>query len=147
MASGVRKTDDLMGAVIERFGLPDQDLRSYGPLTLAYIGDAAYEIAVRSLLVQRGNAAVNKLHKRASKLSMASRQSEMIRAIKADLTEEERAVYKRGRNAKSYTKAKHATASEYSRATGFEAVVGYLYLKGEDDRIAELIRKGIERTK
>ena len=147
MAQGVRKTEDLMGAVLRRFDLPHQDLRAYGPLTLAYIGDAVYEIVVRSLLVSRGNAPVNKLHKKAVRLSMASRQSDMIRAIKQELTDEERAVYKRGRNAKPATKAKHASSSDYSRATGFEAVVGYLYLKGEDERIAELVRMGIDLTK
>ena len=77
-----RGTEDIMQAVVRRFALPAQDLRGYSPQTLAYIGDAVYEIAVRSLLVAGGNAPVNKLHRKASRLSRAERQSEIVRAVK-----------------------------------------------------------------
>ena len=96
-------------------------------------------------MVEKGNAQVNKLHQRASKLVKASAQSEIIEKLKEDLTEEELAVYKRGRNAKSYTMAKNATMSDYRRATGFEALMGYLYLTEQWERMLQLIKKGIEK--
>ena len=127
----------------ELFALGNTDIKTYSPLTLAYIGDAVYEIVIRTVLVEKGNAQVNKLHQRASKLVKASAQSEIIEKLKEDLTEEELAVYKRGRNAKSYTKAKNASTIDYRRATGFEAVMGYLYLKGDYKRMIDLIRAGL----
>ena len=128
----------------ELFGLEDKDIRTYSPLTLAYIGDAIYELIIRSVLVEKGNMQVNKLHQRASRLVIASAQSAIIEKLKDSLTEEEMAVYKRGRNAKSYTMAKNATMSDYRRATGFEALMGYLYLTEQWDRMLELIKTGIE---
>lgn len=128
----------------ELFGLEDKDIRTYSPLTLAYIGDAIYELIIRSVLVEKGNTQVNKLHQRASRLVKASAQSAIIEKLKDSLTEEEMAVYKRGRNAKSYTMAKNATMSDYRRATGFEALMGYLYLTEQWDRMLELIKTGIE---
>ena len=75
----------------------------------------------------------------------ASAQAEMIESLLPELTEEETAVYKRGRNAKSYTMAKNATMSDYRKATGFEALMGYLYLKEDLGRMIELIRLGLEK--
>ena len=129
----------------ELFALGNTDIKTYSPLTLAYIGDAVYEIVIRTVLVEKGNAQVNKLHQRARKLVKASAQSEIIEKLKEDLTEEELAVYKRGRNAKSYTMAKNATMSDYRRATGFEALMGYLYLTEQWERMLQLIKKGIEK--
>lgn len=129
------------------YEIPKQDIKSYSPLTFAYIGDAVFELLVRSVLVQSGNASVNKLNKAASRIECAPRQSAMIKAIREDLTEQELKIYKRGRNAKSVTKAKNATTAEYRRATGLEAVIGYLYLTGDLRRAAELLKLGIERTK
>ena len=129
----------------ELFALGNTDIKTYSPLTLAYIGDAVYEIVIRTILVEKGNAQVNKLHQRASKLVKASAQYEIIEKLKEDLTEEELAVYKRGRNAKSYTMAKNATMSDYRRATGFEALMGYLYLTEQWERMLQLIKKGIEK--
>ena len=114
------------------------------PLTLAYIGDAIYELVIRTILVEKGNTQVNKLHNRASRLVKASAQSSMIEKLKPHLTEEEAAVFKRGRNAKSYTMAKNASMSDYRRATGFEALMGYLYLTEQWDRMLELIKTGLE---
>ena len=127
----------------ERFHLEDRDLRTYSPLTLAYIGDGVYELVIRTILVKRGNCPVNQLHKRASSLVKASAQSAMMEILEPMLTEEELSVYKRGRNAHSPTMAKHATMSDYRRATGFEALMGYLYLKEDLSRITELVRAGI----
>ena len=127
----------------ELFELEDTDIRTYSPLTLAYIGDAIYELVIRTILVEKGNAQVNKLHQRASKLVKASAQSEIIEKLKPYLTEEEMGIFKRGRNAKSFTMAKNASMSDYSRATGFEALMGYLYLTEQWDRMLELIKIGI----
>lgn len=127
----------------ELFELEDTDIRTYSPLTLAYIGDAIYELVIRTILVEKGNTQVNKLHQRASKLVKASAQSEIIEKLKPYLTEEEMGIFKRGRNAKSFTMAKNASMSDYRRATGFEALMGYLYLTEQWDRILELIKIGI----
>ena len=127
----------------ELFHLKDQDIRSYSPLTLAYIGDGVYELVVRTILVKNGNCPVNRIHKKASSLVKASAQSEIIGKIEDQLTEEEHAVYRRGRNAHSPTMAKHATMADYRRATGFEALMGYLYLREEYTRMLDLIRMGI----
>ena len=93
--------------------------------------------------MKKGNCPVNQLHKRASSLVKAGSQSKMMEILEPFLTEEELAVYKRGRNAHSPTMAKHATMADYRRATGFEALMGYLYLKEDYVRIVELVRKGI----
>lgn len=135
----------MMEALREAFGFADADLRTYSPLTLAYIGDSIYDLVIRTLLVKHGNAQPNKLHKRASAMVKASAQAEMIESLLPELTEEETAVYKRGRNAKSYTMAKNATMSDYRKATGFEALMGYLYLKEDLGRMIELIRLGMEK--
>ena len=129
---------------LDEFGLEEQDLRTYSPLTLAYIGDAIFELVVRTVLVERKNTQAEKLHKAATKIVKAETQALMIEAIKEALTEEELAVYKRGRNAKAVTRAKNATMSEYRRATGFEALMGYLYLKGDIARLLELIHLAVE---
>ena len=113
-------------------------------MTLAYIGDAVYEMIVRTILVERGNAPVNVLHKHASKLVKAEAQADAYHRIKEMLSEEEMSVFKRGRNAKSGTMAKNATMVEYRRATGFEALMGYLYLKNDFSRMIELIKIGME---
>ena len=131
----------------ELFHLKDQDIRSYSPLTLAYIGDGVYELVVRTILVKNGNCPVNRIHKKASSLVKASAQSEIMGKIEDQLTEEEHAVYRRGRNAHSPTMAKHATMADYRRATGFEALMGYLYLKGDIRRVIELVREGLAAQK
>ena len=131
---------------LNEFGLEEQDLRTYSPLTLAYIGDAIFELVVRTVLVERKNTQAEKLHKAATKIVKAETQALLAEAIKDDLTEEEMSVYKRGRNAKAVTRAKNATMSEYRRATGFEALMGYLYLKGDMARMIELIRLGVEKA-
>ena len=127
----------------ELFHLEDQDLRSYSPLTLAYIGDGVYELIIRTILVKKGNCPVNRLHKKASSLVKAGAQSAIMEVIEEELTPEELSVYRRGRNAHSPTMAKHATMADYRRATGFEALMGYLYLKEDYSRMLTLVRMGI----
>ncbi len=138
--------ESLEKIIREEFDIPEKDIKSYSPLTLAYIGDAVYEIVIRTLVILQGNAAVNKLHKRTASLVKAPAQAHMLSELKTYLTEEEIAVAKRGRNAHSFTKAKNATAGEYRMATGFEALIGYLYLTDGFERILELIKKGLELT-
>ena len=135
--------DENLKYLKEAFSLPEQDIRSFSPLTLAYIGDGVYELVIRTVLVQRGNRKASRLHEEASRLVKASAQSEILRRIEPHLTEEELSVYKRGRNAHSPTMAKHASMSDYRRATGFEALIGYLYLKEDLRRIVDLVRLGI----
>ena len=127
----------------ELFHLEDQDIRSYSPLTLAYIGDGVYELIIRTILVKKGNCPVNRLHKKASSLVKAAAQSAIIEKIEEELTQEEHDIHRRGRNAHSPTMAKHATMADYRRATGFEALMGYLYLKEDYERMITLVRKGI----
>ena len=137
----------LKGMLHQLFHLEDKDLRTYSPLTLAYIGDGVYELVIRTILVKKGNCPVNQLHRKASSLVKAGTQSSMMEVIEPMLTEEEHSVYRRGRNAHSPTMAKHATMADYRRATGFEALMGYLYLKDDFSRIIELVRAGIGEVK
>jgi ribonuclease-3 family protein len=125
--------------------LPDFDIKQYSPLTLAYIGDCIYELVIRTMVVREADEAVNRLHRKASALVKAETQSAMIGVFEKQgiLTEEELRVYKRGRNAKAYTHAKNASIQEYRRATGFEAVFGYLYLRGDLARLLELASIGL----
>ena len=109
----------------EQFHIADIDIRTYSPLTLAYIGDGIYDLVIRSLVVAKGNTRASELHKRTSQIVKAHTQAEMMEVLLPILTEEEAAVYKRGRNAKSFTMAKNATMSDYRKATGFEALMGY----------------------
>lgn len=128
----------------EQFQLEDRDIKTYSPLTLAYIGDAIYDLIIRTILVSQGNCQPQKLHQRASRLVKAEKQSQMMGILEPLLTEEELAFYKRGRNAKSYTSAKNASISDYRRATGFEALMGYLYLTDQYMRMIDLIKTGLE---
>ena len=127
-----------------KFDIEPKDIRTYSPLTLAYIGDAIFDVVIRSILVNKGNTAVSKLHQRASSVVKAPTQAKMAAALMDDFTEEEADWYRRGRNSKPHTKAKNATTMDYLEATGFEAVMGYLYLTGDMDRICELVNRGIQ---
>ena len=124
----------------EQFGIADVDIRTYSPLTLAYIGDGIFDIVIRSVVVAKGNSRANDLHKRTSEIVKAHTQALMIEALEGELTEEEADVYRRGRNAKSGTMAKNASMSDYRKATGFEALMGYLYLKDDFERIVFLTK-------
>ena len=130
----------------EQFGLPDVDIRTYSPQVLAYSGDGIYELIIRTILVDRGNRQAGVLHKKASNYVKASAQAAMIAELQEELSEEELQIYKRGRNAKTVTMAKHATMHDYRAATGFEALMGYLYLTDQMKRMIDLIKTGMERT-
>ncbi len=119
------------------------DPKELSPLALAYIGDAVYEMMVRTTVLTDGNMPVNRLHKRARDMVNAKAQAEFYYRIADSLTEEETAVFRRGRNAKSYTTPKNADLMDYRHATGVEAVFGYLYLAGRMERAVELFRMGM----
>ncbi len=131
----------------ETFQLKEVEANNYSPLALAYIGDAVYEVIVRTKVMNHGSTQVNNMHKKSARLVNAGTQAEMIRRLLDDeeLTPEEVAVYKRGRNAKSGTTAKHATIADYRNATGFEALCGYLYLNGSLNRLVTLVGRGLEK--
>ena len=126
------------------FHIEHGDPAVYSPLALAYIGDSVFDIMIRTMEVSQVNKQVNKYHKDVSKIVCAPAQAKMIMVIKEHLTEEERDIYKRGRNANSYTKAKNATRTEYRKATGFEALLGYLYLKEDFERLVDVVKMGLD---
>jgi ribonuclease-3 family protein len=128
----------------QEFALPDIDIRTYSPLALAFIGDCVFDIIIRTIIVGQGNRGSNDLHHQTSSYVNAGAQAAMIEALKPILSEEELDIYKRGRNAKIATSAKNATIQDYRKATGFEALIGYLYLQARTERIFELIKTGIE---
>ena len=128
----------------EIFQMGEVDVNAYSPLTLAYIGDCIYDLIIKSLVISEGNKPVQVLHKETSGLVQASAQSKMMRTLQEHLTEEEHAIYKRGRNAKSVSTAKNQSVTDYRRATGFEALMGYLYLKKEWKRMLELVKMGLD---
>ena len=134
---------DINSYLNEKFNIEQKDIRTYSPLTLAYIGDSIFDLVIRSILVNKGNTPVNKLHQRASQIVKAPTQAAMVLAMMDELTEEEKEWYRRGRNSKPHTKAKNASTMDYLEATGFEAVMGYLYLKGDMERICSLVNRGI----
>lgn len=127
-------------------GLEPVDVRTYSPLVLAYIGDAVYELMIRSKVINHGSMQVNKMHKHSAALVKASAQAQLIKALQEELTEEELAAYKRGRNAKSATMAKHATMIDYRMATGLEALVGWLFLTEQYARLVELVSRGLVKA-
>ena len=127
------------------FDCEDVDLRNYSPLTLAFLGDCVFDLLIRTVIVERGNRAPECLHKKKSEVVKAGTQSKMAEVLLDRLSEEELAVFKRGRNAKSYSVAKNASVSDYRRATGLEALLGYLYLQDREDRIIELVKLALEQ--
>lgn len=135
---------DLFNIIKQNMELGDINITDYSPLTLAYIGDGIYEVIVRTVIVDEANRQVNKIHKAASNLVKAEAQAKMIHLIMDDLTEDEVKIYKRGRNAKAVTRAKNASMADYRTATGFEALMGWLYLTGQSERMMMLIKKCIK---
>ena len=138
MAPGISE-DERNGARRLQPGMTAEEVRKLSPLTLAYIGDAVYELYVREQIIRTGEMSPGKMNRAAVGKVRAEAQAALVEELEPLFTEEEAAVYHRGRNAKSHTHAKHASLAEYHRATGLEAVLGYLYLLGEDERIWKLL--------
>lgn len=131
--------------LLERLWNKPCDPDSLSPLTLAFIGDGVYDLFVREQLICRGNCPVGTLHKAAVKNVCCQAQAEAIQKLLPMLTEEEQAIYKRGRNAHTSRTPKNATLADYHAATGLEALFGYLYVKGELLRLRELFQN-IQQT-
>jgi ribonuclease III family protein len=135
--------EDYFESVISEFNFQDNDINALSPLVLAYIGDAVYEVFIRTLIVSKGNAPVHQLHVRSIKYVKAKAQSDIVHRIMDMLTPEEQDVVRRGRNAKSGTIPKNADVTEYKYATGFESLIGYLYLKRDLSRLKEIFNMSI----
>ncbi len=116
-----------------------EEARQVNPVVLAFLGDAVYSLSVRERLVKNGEGKAADLQRTASKIVSAKGQSAFLREIESKLTEEESEIFRRGRNAKKGTRAKHASLSDYNRSTGLEAVLGFLYLTGQTNRMEELL--------
>ena len=126
----------------------NQEAKQFNPLQLALIGDAVYEVYVRSY-VFNGNQGLSahKIHVEAINYVKAKGQSDIMLIIQDDLTEDELCIFKRGRNAKSATVPKNANVRDYRAATGFESLIGYLYLTNQQERLIELVKKGVDNLK
>ena len=118
-----------------------EQAKMLSPLSLAFVGDAVYTLYARSKVIQHSDAKNGALHTEATKLVKASGQAEIADAILGLLTEEEMGVFKRARNSKTNSVAKNASIGDYKKATGFEALVGFLYLTGQDERLKFLINE------
>ena len=129
--------------VREIFGITAPDLRQVPVLTLAYVGDSAYDLILRTYFAETTTLHGKPLHDLVQKYVTAKSQARAADGLQEELTEEETAVFRRGKNARPETVTKHASAAEYYKATGLEALIGYLYLSGQTARAAELVRKGM----
>lgn len=109
------------------------------PLTLAYLGDSLYEAFVRERLLERGHVKVNDLHRSAMRYVRATAQAQILAALMPSLTAEEQDVVRRGRNAKGHAAPKSADAAEYAASTAFEALIGYLHLAGQEERLRQIL--------
>ncbi|HOO28360.1 MAG TPA: ribonuclease III domain-containing protein [Lachnospiraceae bacterium] len=138
--------DHLLSMIEQQFELKGMDAHAYSPLTLAYIGDSVFDIVVKTVVVETANCAANMLHRKTSAVVKAETQAKMADLLLPDLSEEEKNILRRGRNAKSGTTAKNASVSDYRKATGLEALIGYLYLMGREKRLVELIRLGMDKS-
>lgn len=138
---------ELIDEIICGLNLEKTDVRQIPALTLAYLGDAVYEIVIRTMLVEQSIMHVSELNKAAVALVRAGAQKDIFKAIETELTEDELSAFRRGRNVKSNSCAKNASVTDYRIATGFEAMVGYLYLTGKTERIIELVGIGLGRVK
>lgn len=141
MEKGLERS--LLSQIRETFGGGEVDIRTYSPVTLAYIGDAVFELIIRTLIVEKGQRAANTLHKHTTKVVCAQTQAKMIDAVYDTLTEKEQDIYRRGKNTKLHSSAKNASLADYRKATGFEALCGYLFLEDNVERITQLVRQAV----
>lgn len=135
----------LLEQIRHTFPVEEYDIRTVSPLKLAYLGDAVFEIIIRTMVLDTTGGPVKKLHKKTSSLVNAATQSAMITAILPELTEQEETVFRRGRNAKTSTMSRHADIQDYRNATGLEALYGYLYLTNQTERAVNLLKYAMER--
>lgn len=137
---------DFFNQIQENFGKTSLRPEQYSALALAYIGDGVYDLIIRTIVIDLGNGKVKDFHRITSGIVKAASQAKLMHVIEPELDEQERAIYKHGRNAKSATSAKNASIVDYRIATGFEALIGYLYLSHRMDRAMELVRQGLQKA-
>ncbi len=135
---------DILSEIRASFGGGKTDLRTYSPLTFAYIGDAVFEIIIRTAIVEQGQRPANVLHKHKAKIVCAKTQAKMLDAVYEELSEGEQDIYRRGRNAKIHSMAKNASLSDYKKATGFEALCGYLFLADNMERVIVIVKRALD---
>ena len=121
------------------------DVNTMSPLTWAYVGDAVYELFIRTHLVNTTKLKPHMLHVESIKYVKANAQFKMLNKILNSLTEDEKDIVRRGRNAENHHLPKNATVEEYSYSTAFEALIGYLYLTKQDERLKEILEKCINK--
>ncbi|MGN0819960.1 MAG: Mini-ribonuclease 3 [Christensenellaceae bacterium] len=124
--------------------LSKQQTKNINSITLAFIGDAVFSLHVRLKLALNGDKKSGELNEETSKIVCAVNQARLMEKLLPELTDEEKEVYKRARNAKKPTHAKHSTVSQYNKSTGFEALIGYLYLTGDKERLDYVLNFGEE---
>jgi len=122
----------------------EQDAKMLSPLVWAYIGDSVYELYIRTYLVNNSNAKPHKLHLETIKYVKAEAQANILDKIWDKLTEAEQEIFKRGRNTENHHLPKNGNVADYSKATGFEALIGYLYLTKQDERLEEILKLCID---
>ncbi len=137
---------DFFSQIQENFGKTSLRPEQYSALALAYIGDGVYDLMIRTIVIDLGGGKVRDFHRITSGIVKAAAQAKLMRVMEKELDEQELAIYKHGRNAKSATSAKNASIVDYRIATGFEALIGYLYLNHQMDRAMELVRRGLQKT-
>ena len=138
--------ESLRTLILKEFPHDEIDIRTYSPGTLAFLGDAVYSLVIRTILVSKGNRQAEKLHNETTYYVRAEQQAAIGLAVYDLMTEEEKKVYRRGRNSYPYHHAKSSSLEEYLQATALEALCGYLYLQDRTDRLLELLREGIRRA-
>ena len=144
MDEGLRNSE-LLGQICDAFSIKPQNTNTYSPLALAFIGDGIFDLVIRTIIVARGNAPASALHDETANIVMAESQSELLKAVWEELSPEEQRICRRGRNAKPHTIAKNASMHDYRAATGLEALLGYLYLAGNMERVISIIRMGLSK--
>ncbi len=137
---------DIRKGASEAFGIGERNIGEYSPLALAYVGDAFIELYVRSYVTMSQKLPASKLHKKTVSFVNAQSQAELLRVMYDELTDEEKEVCRRGRNAKSNTRSKNASVTDYRKATGLEALAGYLYLTGKAGRFMDLFRNAVKKA-
>lgn len=138
--------NDFLTFLERELSLDEMKVHTYSPLALAFIGDSIYDLIIRTYIISKGSKAVGKMHKESSLYVNAKTQAKIYHAIKDTLTEEELSVMKRGRNAKTGSKPKNTDLITYKHATGFETLIGYLYITKQLERLVALIAAGLKTT-
>ncbi len=120
------------------------DVKMLSPLVWAYVGDSVYEVFVRTSLVNHSNAKPHKLHIESIKYVKAKAQADIVKKLDEFLSDDEKDIVRRGRNTENHHVAKNAEVADYAMSTGFEALIGYLYLTKQDKRLKEILDKTLE---